>query len=158
MTEQESSVNPRWLTSTVVELCEQFTMVKPVFGMLPILADALEEAGCDNIRLLIMFRAKTCVRNFRGKQAERFLIDCIQCGVNYFAEEPIALICAASKPIKKGHFISSEDKGKSCCAQVDQYNTEEFSIGIALEDADKGETVILLPTKEFALEYSAVIL
>ena len=45
------SVDPRWLTSTAVALA-QTIYDQRAFDRLPILADALEEAGCDGPELL----------------------------------------------------------------------------------------------------------
>ena len=45
------SVNPSWLTSTVVALAEGIYQER-AFDRLPILADALEEAGCDHADIL----------------------------------------------------------------------------------------------------------
>jgi hypothetical protein len=44
-------VDPRWLTSTVVSLARTIYEDR-AFDRLPILADALEEAGCDDADLL----------------------------------------------------------------------------------------------------------
>lgn len=45
------SADPRWLTSTVVALAEGIYQ-DLAFDRMPILADALEEAGCDNADIL----------------------------------------------------------------------------------------------------------
>jgi hypothetical protein len=45
------SVDARWLTSTVVALAHAIYDDR-TFGRLPILADALEEAGCTNADIL----------------------------------------------------------------------------------------------------------
>lgn len=41
------AVNPSWLTSTVVTLARQMYESRD-FSAMPILADALQDAGCDN--------------------------------------------------------------------------------------------------------------
>ncbi|MCU0705999.1 MAG: DUF6331 family protein [Fimbriiglobus sp.] len=48
--------DPRWLTETVVALRNAIVAEK-AFDRLPILADALEEAGCDNREILDHLRA-----------------------------------------------------------------------------------------------------
>jgi hypothetical protein len=45
------SVDPRWLTSPVVDLARTMYDARD-FAAMPILADALEEAGCDNADIL----------------------------------------------------------------------------------------------------------
>jgi hypothetical protein len=45
------AVDPAWLTATVVALA-QGIYADRAFERLPILADALEEAGCDDAQLL----------------------------------------------------------------------------------------------------------
>jgi hypothetical protein len=40
-----------WLTPTVISLAEGI-YTKPAFNRMPILADALEDAGCDNADIL----------------------------------------------------------------------------------------------------------
>jgi hypothetical protein len=45
------SVDPRWLTSTVVTLAEGIYQER-AFDRLPILADALQDAGCEDTELL----------------------------------------------------------------------------------------------------------
>jgi hypothetical protein len=45
------TADPRWLSSTVVSLA-QTVYAERAFDRLPILADALEEAGCDNADIL----------------------------------------------------------------------------------------------------------
>jgi hypothetical protein len=49
------AVDPAWLTGTVLALA-QATYADRAFDRLPILADALEEAGCDDEQLLGHFR------------------------------------------------------------------------------------------------------
>ena len=45
------TADPRWLTTTVISLA--YTMYEDrAFDRLPILADALEEAGCDDVDIL----------------------------------------------------------------------------------------------------------
>ena len=46
-----AAVDPRWLTSAVVDLARTIYDSRD-FAAMPILADALEEAGCDNTALL----------------------------------------------------------------------------------------------------------
>jgi hypothetical protein len=50
------AVDPNWLTSTVVELAQSIYAGK-VFDQLPILADALEEAGCADADILAHCRS-----------------------------------------------------------------------------------------------------
>jgi hypothetical protein len=45
------SVDPEWLTSTVVSLARQMYESRD-FSTMPILADALQDAGCDNADIL----------------------------------------------------------------------------------------------------------
>ena len=45
------SVDPSWLTSTVVQLAVGIYDEK-AFDRMPILADALQDAGCDNADVL----------------------------------------------------------------------------------------------------------
>ncbi|MGF1578147.1 MAG: hypothetical protein ACFCD0_02160 [Gemmataceae bacterium] len=51
------SIEPTWLTETVVNLAKSIYQHQH-FGELPILADALEEAGCTDTRILDHFREK----------------------------------------------------------------------------------------------------
>lgn len=44
-------MKPEWRTTTVVQLCLGMRETQE-YGALPILADALEEAGCDNEKML----------------------------------------------------------------------------------------------------------
>jgi hypothetical protein len=46
-----ASINPSWLTSTVVALAEGIYQDR-AFDRMPILADALQDAGCDNEDIL----------------------------------------------------------------------------------------------------------
>jgi hypothetical protein len=48
---RRSTVDPTWLTATVVSLA-QAIYAELAFDRLPILADALEDAGCDNADIL----------------------------------------------------------------------------------------------------------
>jgi hypothetical protein len=48
-------MNPQWRTSTVRALCRRMLDTRE-FDALPILADALEEAGCDDGELLALCR------------------------------------------------------------------------------------------------------
>jgi hypothetical protein len=49
-------MNPKWRTSTVRALCRRMLDLRQ-FDALPILADALEEAGCDDSELLALCRS-----------------------------------------------------------------------------------------------------
>jgi len=49
------SIDPRWLTSTVLDLARTISE-KKTFGRLPILADALMDAGCDNAQMIEHFQ------------------------------------------------------------------------------------------------------
>ena len=51
------SVDPSWLTSTVVTLAEGIYQER-AFDRLPILADALQDAGCDNDDILTHLRSE----------------------------------------------------------------------------------------------------
>jgi hypothetical protein len=44
---RQMPINPRWLSSTVVDIAQAIYQEK-AFGRMPILADALMDAGCDN--------------------------------------------------------------------------------------------------------------
>lgn len=48
-------VKPEWRTSTVVQMCAGMREVQD-FSAVPILADALQDAGCDNDPLLVQLR------------------------------------------------------------------------------------------------------
>ena len=52
---QQISLNPRWLTSTVVDLCK-FIKEEFAYDRLPILADALMDAGCDDDKIIARCR------------------------------------------------------------------------------------------------------
>ena len=57
-------LNPRWLTSTVIGIAESIDRHAQYHNM-PILADALEDAGCDNPDILThcrnaLFHARGC--------------------------------------------------------------------------------------------------
>lgn len=45
------TTDPRWLTSTVVSLARTMYETRD-FGAIPVLADALEESGCDDAGVL----------------------------------------------------------------------------------------------------------
>ncbi|MBM3981739.1 MAG: hypothetical protein FJ304_15980 [Planctomycetes bacterium] len=45
------AVEPAWLTSTVVQLARTMYESRD-FSAMPILADALQDAGCDNVNIL----------------------------------------------------------------------------------------------------------
>ena len=69
-----ATVNPAWLTSTVVSLA-QAIYAERAFDRLPILADALEDAGCDNVDILnhcrqpgVHVRGCWCVDSLLGKE------------------------------------------------------------------------------------------
>ncbi|MBY0460575.1 MAG: hypothetical protein K2V38_24935, partial [Gemmataceae bacterium] len=47
----DSAIHPDWLTSTVTDLTRGI-VTDSAFDRLPILADALQDAGCDNEHLL----------------------------------------------------------------------------------------------------------
>jgi hypothetical protein len=49
------AAEPAWLTSTVVTLARQMYEARD-FGAMPILADALQDAGCDNADILVHCR------------------------------------------------------------------------------------------------------
>jgi hypothetical protein len=53
---RRARINPRWLTSTVVALAEGI-YVDRAFDRLPILADALQDAGCDSADILAHCRS-----------------------------------------------------------------------------------------------------
>ena len=53
------AVDPGWLTSTVLTLAQQ-AVEKREFDVLPILADALQDAGCDNDAVLAHCRGSAC--------------------------------------------------------------------------------------------------
>jgi hypothetical protein len=48
---RDQQINPRWRTSTVIALCRRM-LDSRTFDVLPILADALQDAGCDDAELL----------------------------------------------------------------------------------------------------------
>ena len=52
-----ASADPRWLTSTVLDLARAI-YVERAFDRLPILADALEDAGCDSADVLAHCRGE----------------------------------------------------------------------------------------------------
>lgn len=52
---QIPDIRPEWRTSTVVALCNSMRAVQD-FAALPILADALQDAGCDDEALLSQLR------------------------------------------------------------------------------------------------------
>ncbi len=54
------SVNPEWRTATVVELCQSMREAQD-FSALPILADAVQDAGCpEGSELLARLRSGAC--------------------------------------------------------------------------------------------------
>lgn len=54
---REIPIDPRWLTSTVVDMCQAILETREFFN-LEILGDALLDAGCDEERLLILCRER----------------------------------------------------------------------------------------------------
>jgi hypothetical protein len=52
------TLNPSWLTSTVVSLAQQMYDSRD-FSAMPILADALQDANCDNADILNHCRSAT---------------------------------------------------------------------------------------------------
>lgn len=56
--EQWGPADPAWLTDTVLSLAKQMDDTRE-FGALPILADALQEAGCENEAILDHCRDRT---------------------------------------------------------------------------------------------------
>jgi hypothetical protein len=61
---REVAVDPRWLTADVVALARSAYDEK-AFDRLPILADALQDAGCDNDEMLKHCRAEN-LEHVRG--------------------------------------------------------------------------------------------
>src|SRR5580700_456177 len=57
------TLDPSWLTSTVLALAQQMYDSRD-FSPMPILADALQDAGCDNEEILIHCRQP--VEHVRG--------------------------------------------------------------------------------------------
>ena len=51
-----NDINPAWRTTTVQQLCQTIRASQD-YGLLPILADALQDAGCDDQVLLGQFRS-----------------------------------------------------------------------------------------------------
>ena len=58
------AADPGWLTSTVLALARQADAARE-FGVLPILADALQDAGCDDDAVLTHCR-DTSLAHARG--------------------------------------------------------------------------------------------
>lgn len=56
----DGTFDPTWRTSVVMDLTAAIDAGR--FDRLPILADALEEAGCDDYRILTHCRAETHAR------------------------------------------------------------------------------------------------
>ena len=54
----DTKINPDWRTSTVVAICQGMRVAQD-FSAAPILADALQDAGCDDAELLIKLRTNT---------------------------------------------------------------------------------------------------
>ena len=52
------TIKPEWRTSTVIELCQSMREAQE-FSALPILADALQDADCDNDEFLLCLRTET---------------------------------------------------------------------------------------------------
>lgn len=52
------TIKPEWRTSTVIQLCQSMREAQD-YGALPILADALQEADCDDQLLLDWLRSPT---------------------------------------------------------------------------------------------------
>ena len=52
-------IKSEWRTDTVVQLC-QAMRVQGAYDALPILADALQDAHCDNAELLLVLRTGAC--------------------------------------------------------------------------------------------------
>ena len=53
---RKDPLDPRWLTSTVVDLA-QAIYEEHAFGRMPILSDALMDAGCDNEEIILHCRS-----------------------------------------------------------------------------------------------------
>lgn len=60
-----TKIEPTWRTSTVIELCEQMRTDND-YSRLPVLADALMDAGCDSSELL-----EACHKTAPGVLAQR---------------------------------------------------------------------------------------
>lgn len=82
---KEPTINPEWRTSTVVALCQSMREAQD-FGAMPILADALQDADCDDEELLGTLRAGSqgyscdaalvaCVWSDKGEEAVRWLMN-----------------------------------------------------------------------------------
>jgi hypothetical protein len=148
------SIDRRWLTSSVIELCQEFIASKEAgtrankanFDLLPILADAIEESGCNHIQLLTLFRARVCVNNFWSKAPEAFLNDCVIMAERFFETEPITLIGAALSAIRKGEFVADNGSGKLRPSNENILGVP--TSGVALTDAEPDQTVILLPCRK----------
>jgi hypothetical protein len=52
-----NALDPRWLTSTVVDLAQTIYDLR-AYESLPVLADALEDAGCDDRELIVYLRTR----------------------------------------------------------------------------------------------------
>lgn len=55
----DPTIKPEWRTSTVVGLCQGMRQERD-YSALPILADALQDADCDDERLLAILRGGGC--------------------------------------------------------------------------------------------------
>lgn len=61
-------INPQWRTSTVVSLCVSMRVIQ-TYEALPILADALQDAGCNDEGLLLALRSGTgTLRHWEAEQ------------------------------------------------------------------------------------------
>lgn len=82
---KEPTIRPEWRTSNVVALCQSMREAQD-FGAMPILADALQDADCDDEELLGTLRAGSqgyscdaalvaCVWSEKGEEAVRWLMN-----------------------------------------------------------------------------------
>ena len=67
------NVDPRWRSTTVLDLCETILQTQNWVGLMPILGDALMDAGCDNDTYIRVCRTKPLNKKHAVRIVEKLL-------------------------------------------------------------------------------------
>lgn len=119
-------MNPQWRTSTVVALCRRMLDTR-VFDTMPILADALQDVGCADDKLL----AECQNPKLETVRAER-LVNLI------YSEETAAAVRWLEQFVRDINYGDSEDEDAVVGKENGYPHTYEFIIQVGHQGVENG--------------------